>query len=755
MVRLAGLAWRRGSTFLAIVVFPVTIATSAVAQNPADVSFDTLLTFGLGQPNGAFGDGLAVQSNGQVVACGGTLAGDNGYVVRLQSDGSLDPTFGTAGVVTTGAGAIADDLVVEGDGKIVVTSGAATLSLLRYQTDGSPDLTFGTGGVVGTSLSYPLGITLQSDGKIVVPGYFGVARFQADGTVDAAFGTNGVVSVLNGGVSQVVIQGDAKLLAVVPGRGLVRLNADGTPDASFGLGGLLPSTTWVSAAALDVTGRIIAAGTIDNTEMGGTLVVQRFATDGTLEVTFATNADPIQVNLLTQRWIAHVVLPQSDGRVVVAGASSNDPFDNAWEVVRFRTDGSIDSSWGNLIPGEGFAGYNGGSGANSPLAGAILPDGRIVLVGPAIFCGNPCQWRFGVLGIVNDVCGDGRLQPGEQCDDGNLVNGDGCDANCTLPACGNGIVDPGEACDDGNLTAGDGCDGTCQTESGWSCIANDPNSPSVCTPICGDGLILGKETCDDGNTTNGDGCSSTCQTEPGWTCTGQPSTCTPICGDGLVVGNEPCDDGANNGTPGDCCSLTCTALATHTPCPDDGNFCTSDYCNGAGQCIHPYEPAAVCALPLTAGGSLKVIAALEPKRDQIQFAWKHGPVVQTSDFGNPSTANPVYELCIYDGVLGGIYHGQPMGPCGTKPCWKQTATAWDFKSATGAPDGIIGVKLIGNALAGKAQVQAKAKGNFLAAGLQLTTPVVAQVRTSDGHCWGAQFSTPLKDVPGQFQAKSD
>ncbi|MEW5850864.1 MAG: DUF4215 domain-containing protein [Myxococcota bacterium] len=40
------------------------------------------------------------------------------------------------------------------------------------------------------------------------------------------------------------------------------------------------------------------------------------------------------------------------------------------------------------------------------------------------------------------MCGNGRLETGEECDDGNLVGGDGCSAECKREGdCGNGVVD--------------------------------------------------------------------------------------------------------------------------------------------------------------------------------------------------------------------------------------------------------------------------------------------------------------------------
>lgn len=64
------------------------------------------------------------------------------------------------------------------------------------------------------------------------------------------------------------------------------------------------------------------------------------------------------------------------------------------------------------------------------------------------------------------VCGNGRVDPGEECDDGNVRDGDGCGAACKQEnPCGNGRIDPGESCDDGNRVGGDGCSASCIKEN--------------------------------------------------------------------------------------------------------------------------------------------------------------------------------------------------------------------------------------------------------------------------------------------------
>jgi cysteine-rich repeat protein len=61
------------------------------------------------------------------------------------------------------------------------------------------------------------------------------------------------------------------------------------------------------------------------------------------------------------------------------------------------------------------------------------------------------------------VCGNGKVEIGEQCDDGNQVACDGCAPTCRLERCGDGIVECSEQCDDGpaNGTPGDKCTSSC------------------------------------------------------------------------------------------------------------------------------------------------------------------------------------------------------------------------------------------------------------------------------------------------------
>ncbi|MFA7169445.1 MAG: DUF4215 domain-containing protein [Candidatus Paceibacterota bacterium] len=70
--------------------------------------------------------------------------------------------------------------------------------------------------------------------------------------------------------------------------------------------------------------------------------------------------------------------------------------------------------------------------------------------------------------IPLSICGNGKIESGEECDDGNKTDNDGCSSSCKkeTSVCGNGKTESGEACDDGNTNNGDGCSASCSTESG-------------------------------------------------------------------------------------------------------------------------------------------------------------------------------------------------------------------------------------------------------------------------------------------------
>ena len=100
----------------------------------------------------------------------------------LAQAGHLDSTFGRAGKVVTNvpgpSTAIANAMAIQSDSRIVVAGGLGegqAIGLVRYDTNGTLDSTFGKGGITianinNNILSSATGVAIQSDGKIVAGG---------------------------------------------------------------------------------------------------------------------------------------------------------------------------------------------------------------------------------------------------------------------------------------------------------------------------------------------------------------------------------------------------------------------------------------------------------------------------------------------------------------------------------------------------------------------------------------------------------
>lgn len=246
--------------------------------------------------------GIALQSDGKLIVTGSSsTAGQISWaLVRYNSNGSLDSSFGAGGkVLTTMGGGIAKTVAVQNDGKIVAAGSSTTgnkgsFAVARYLSDGSLDASFGSGGKVSTSIGavsdYAFSLALQSDGKIVVAGRsgqvgysaLGLVRYNSDGSLDGGFGTNGKLIApfsISGdpGTISVAVQRDGKILVASDSyqgssnRHLLvaRYSNNGILDGAFGVGGVVAGTLWNGESrscgiAARPDGTIVVAGYFDN-----------------------------------------------------------------------------------------------------------------------------------------------------------------------------------------------------------------------------------------------------------------------------------------------------------------------------------------------------------------------------------------------------------------------------------------------------------------------------------------------------------
>lgn len=296
---------------------------------------------------------------------------------------------------------------------------AAVAGVALAAVGGVLDTRFGNNGTVttaigGTGINEARAVAIQVDNKIVVAGYAPaplvggahptLARYNTGGTLDTTFSIDGIVTtVVNPAkieyATAVAIQPDGKILVAgynntggsTPGNFvLVRYTANGVEDIAFdgdgNTDGIITTAIQGSpydfseahAIALQPDGKIVLAGTSsDGANYDAALV--RYNTDGSPDTTFDTggNSDGIVITPGGDGTIRAVAL-QPDGKILVAGGLSGGVTGNDIVVQRYTSGGVLDTTFS----GDGIASFDiGTNSADDAYALAVQPDGMILVAG--------------------------------------------------------------------------------------------------------------------------------------------------------------------------------------------------------------------------------------------------------------------------------------------------------------------------------------------------------------------------------------
>jgi uncharacterized delta-60 repeat protein len=471
------LAQRARTTFAALAL----IASTATLAAPGDL--DSTFGSGFGRVRTPVADAYAyiqssgsgevlrmpsivLQPNGKIIVAAGCKTTGSTWdlcVVRYNANGSLDDSFGVAGLAVTDMRGTDDyiaGVVLQADGKIVVagscteTASSGTgedFCLMRLNANGVLDTTFATAGKAFTSIrdfdDNATGVALQADGKIVVAGVCAastannsgveacVVRYTAAGVLDTSFSGDGKLIVRPSGVvtpvnvynraNSVAIAADGKI--VIAGSSgyfpdtslrIARILGNGTIDNTFSSDGVAtvnPATGWLFAQAVTIQpdGQILVTGLRVTGQCGGPpqcIVVLRFTETGVLDTSFGVSGtaslDATDACFLYARSVAL----QSDGKIVLTGECRPDGNSAKFSYARLHGDGSIDQTF--ATNGFGSIGFDSGN-FDYGTGVAMQPDGKIVQVGacfPSAFCvaryeGGP----FGARNCTLDIDGDGSI----------------------------------------------------------------------------------------------------------------------------------------------------------------------------------------------------------------------------------------------------------------------------------------------------------------------------------------------------------
>lgn len=354
---------------------------------------------------------MAVQADGKIilVGFGSSGTGDQFQIARFNADGSIDTTFNASGTArleveagyTAEAWAVAvqtnDQILVSGFSRNVTNRAA----IVRYNTDGTLDATFGTGGV--STYALPAGsvsvksMALQSDGKIILVGErasdFVVLRFDSVGALDTSFNGLGyaVLDLLGTGTDDkaysVRVQSDGKILVGGSSQdanadfAVVRYNADGTLDTSFNTTGILVFASapnaedGITSMTVQADGKILLVGwAYDTVTSVASSSIVRLNANGSFDTTFNTTGKKLLNMGRGSSDSARAMAKQSDGKIVVAGNSKASQTDLA--LARYNADGTLDGTFG--ADGKVVIDFNSGDPTEA-TAVQVLASGKIVV----------------------------------------------------------------------------------------------------------------------------------------------------------------------------------------------------------------------------------------------------------------------------------------------------------------------------------------------------------------------------------------
>lgn len=383
-----------GGRFNAVNLTKVAPIVRFNANGSLDTSFDASVIARPDLPSVAFAAApLALLTNGQLIVGGtfDTTDGTHHHLVRLNPDGSLDPSFNPTIVLNApGEPAAISQAIVQPDGKILIrgafdkVNNVARASLARLNANGSLDTAFNP-----NPNGRPTIFALQMDGKILVArGLFGesLVRLNSNGTTDPTFVAHYIAPNGEHRVTSILIQNDGKIVVSGPtgfieSSNIWRLNDDGSIDPTFA-----PSLHF--GLSLQRDDKILS--------YRNGFGFERLNADGSLDSSFHPPTADAPV----------AIAEQPDGRLILVG----DFFPAPYGVDRIFPNGSRDNSFD---VGMGVTNIT-----NVAVDHAqILPNGNILIGGDFNYVGLLPRNRIAVLNA------DGS--PDASFDAGDLAGGEG------------------------------------------------------------------------------------------------------------------------------------------------------------------------------------------------------------------------------------------------------------------------------------------------------------------------------------------
>jgi uncharacterized delta-60 repeat protein len=376
---------------------------------------------------------IGLQSNGKIIAnltyevSNGSTERSNSVLIRYNLNGSVDTSFGSNGRYYFNNNAYQENkcyFKVLNNDKIVALYINGTTNeevfLTRLNSNGTLDTSFGLNGIVNLSATQPVFdiepycLFIQPNNKILFGGrtFNGnsldgvLGRLNEDGQVDTTFGNNGLVSIDTGSLpntavfeyfNSIVLQSDGKIVLGGGRTGinqtipdiydflLVRLNQNGSLDQSFGFGGVVltsfsASTESIQKIVVNQGGEIIVMGTLFDLvdENNFKIALAKYNSSGNPVDTFGTNAFVyIDTNVINSNEFGYDLDILANGKLIISGASKVSPNNIKMLIAKLNQDGSYDTTFSN----NGIYLQNLGSFSAGIFDTIILPNDSLLIAG--------------------------------------------------------------------------------------------------------------------------------------------------------------------------------------------------------------------------------------------------------------------------------------------------------------------------------------------------------------------------------------
>jgi len=351
-----------------------------------------------GGPVSVYSVGDAIlQSNGDIVVLASNQV--SFVLVRYLSTGALDKSFGGTGIVTTpfntDALVLPYSIALQSDGKIVAAGGGSGyFAVERLNTNGTLDTTFGTGGQVLTEFTTGLEATahavlVQPNGKILVAGvdtisgYHGgstfpaLARYNSNGTLDTTFGSGGTELATGTNVAPAIVGLDAAGdIFVVDYAGIAEFNSSGVLDPEVTPSMITAASGHGGINAFYANGEFLASNEVVVVKHDEDEQVVRYTATGAVDATF--NNPPFDFTAEGSVGFDYGgVTILSNGQIIVGGYHASGGFSTeVFGLARLNSNGSLDTSFGS--GGTVTTSFQSDDFIDAVL---IQPNGDIVAIG--------------------------------------------------------------------------------------------------------------------------------------------------------------------------------------------------------------------------------------------------------------------------------------------------------------------------------------------------------------------------------------